>query len=139
MPPSIKDGVEKQAPAGTFVKTIAAMNDNQVVNDLDDALRDATRAAIMSSQKSKIVLELTIIPNGTGAGDTPLVKITDKIKVSLPKPARVKEPVFFADDEFNPTRRNPNQEEMRLESIEGGLNSKPQQTEVEAKVSASGK
>lgn len=116
-PPNLKN--TPPASAGVFVSTIAAMNDGQVIRDLDDAIREATKAALLASAKSKITLELTVVPNGIGVGDTPLIKITDKIKVSAPKPARDKAPVFFADDNGNPTRRNPNQDEMRLTAIEG--------------------
>jgi hypothetical protein len=108
------------ALAGVFGTTIAVMNDGKVLEDLDDALREATKAALNATAKSKITLELTIIPNGTGVGDTPLIKIVDKIKTTLPKPSRDKEPVFFADDNFNPTRRNPHQDEMKLEVRDGG-------------------
>lgn len=119
MPP--KDEQASKANNGTFISTIAAMNHGQVTDDLDDALRECTKAAIGAAAKAKITLELTIIPNGEGIGGTPLVKIVDKIKVSVPKPKRDKEPVFFADEDFNPSRRNPRQEEMKLTAMEGGL------------------
>lgn len=120
MQPSSKNTApENSKSGGVFVSTLAAMNDGQVIRDLDDALRDATRAALDAASKSKITLELTITPSGIGTGDTPLIKITDKIKKQIPNPARDKEPVFFADEDFNPTRRNPNQEEMKLEVVQG--------------------
>jgi hypothetical protein len=109
-------------PAGTsgvFLNTIAAMNGGTVMNDLDDALREATKAALDAGAKSKVTLELVISPNGTGAGETPLLKVEDKIKVSVPKKPR-QPSVFFGDDEHNLTRRNPNQEEMKLTGLDGG-------------------
>lgn len=121
MQPSSKntDPAKAGKSGGVFVSTLAAMNDGQVIRDLDDALRDATRAALDAASKSKITLELTITPSGVGVGNTSLIKITDKIKKQIPNPARDKEPVFFADEDFNPTRRNPNQEEMKLEVVQG--------------------
>ncbi|GEM_PF-3728967 len=107
------------AASGVFLATIAAMNSGTVMNDLDDALREATKHAQDAGAKAKLTLELTIIPNGLGAGDTPLLKVVDKIKVSLPKKPR-QPSVFFADEESNLTRRNPNQEDMRFASIDGG-------------------
>lgn len=126
---------EKPAHAGVFITTITAMNDGKVVADLDDAIREATKSALAASAKAKISLELTVIPNGTGVGDTPLIKIVDKIKVTAPKPARDKQPVFFADEEGNPTRRNPIQEEIKFTAIEGG--SQPQGMAAAAKAQAS--
>jgi hypothetical protein len=107
------------ATSGVFLTTIAAMNGGTVMNDLDDALREATKAALDAGAKSKVTLELVISPNGTGAGETPLLKVEDKIKVSVPKKPR-QPSVFFGDDEHNLTRRNPNQEEMKLTGLDGG-------------------
>lgn len=109
---------------GTFAQSLAAMNDGQVLVDLDDALREATRAALDATQKAKITLDLVIVPAGVGIGDTPLIRIEDKIKVSLPKKPREKKSLFFADENFNPTRRNPNQDNLKLETIDGGKISK---------------
>lgn len=105
---------------GVFISTLTAMNDGKVLSDLDDALRECTRSALQASAKAKVTLELTVIPNGTGIGDTPLVKIVDKIKTSCPKPARDKAPVFFADEHFNPNRRAPGQETLKLTELTGG-------------------
>jgi hypothetical protein len=111
------------ATSGVFLSTIAAMNGGNVLHDLDDALREATKAALDAGGKSKVTLELVITPNGTGAGETPLLKVEDKIKISVPKKPR-QPSVFFGDDEHNLTRRNPNQEEMKLTVADGGKISK---------------
>jgi hypothetical protein len=115
-----KNKTTPPALTGVFISTLAAMNNGDVLTDLDDALREATKASLSSMQKSKVTLELTILPKGEGVGGVPLLSVDDKIKVSLPKPPREKSSVFFADDESNLTRRNPKQEEMRLESLDGG-------------------
>lgn len=110
------------APAlsGVFLNSIATMNDGDVVNDIDDALRQAVRAALTTAKKARVTIKLDIVPAGDGVGGTPLFKVIDDIEVKLPKKSRTKAPVFFADDDCNLTRRNPKQEEMRLEAIEGG-------------------
>jgi hypothetical protein len=82
-------------------------------SDLDDALREVTRHVATSQAKGKLVLELTITPNGTGVGEVPLFKVDDNVKVTLPKKKRLSQS-FFADEESNLTRRNPNQDEMKL-------------------------
>lgn len=107
------------AVSGVFLNTLAAMNNGAVLNDIDDALRSATKAAQDAGAKSKVSLEITVLPNGEGAGGTPLFKLDAKIKVGLPQAPRLPS-VFFADGDGNLTRRNPKQEEMKLTIAEGG-------------------
>lgn len=111
--------VESKSTSGVFVSTIAAMHSGKVLEDLDDAIREVTRAVQVSQLKGELTLKLSIVPNGIGAGDTPLFKVDDTIKVRLPKKARIAS-VFFADDDSNLTRRNTRQEEMKLVAMEGG-------------------
>lgn len=119
---------DSSALSGVFIKSIATMNNGEVVNDIDDALRQCVRAAQAAGKKARVTIKLDIVPAGTGVGDTPLFKIVDEIDVKLPKKARTKSPLFFADDDCNLTRRNPKQEEMRLEAIEGGGGNGPRLT-----------
>ena len=112
--------VTAPALSGVFVNSIASMNNGEVVNDIDDALRQAVRASLATAKKSRVTIKLDIVPAGEGVGGTPLFKVVDDIELKLPKKQRSKSPVFFADDDCNLTRRNPKQEEMRLEAIEGG-------------------
>jgi len=122
---TMKNNPPTEAPQGVFLSTLGSMNDGQVLRDLDDALREVTRACQLAIKKGKVVLQLEVIPSGTGVGDTPLVKIIDTIKTTLPQPARDKQPVFFVDEEGNPTRRNPAQQEMQLAAMDGGAADKP--------------
>lgn len=107
------------APSGVFVSTLSAMHSGKVLADLDDAMREVTKHVQTAQAKGKLTLTLSIVPNGTGAGETPLFKVEDSVKVTLPKKPRVGQ-TFFADDENNLTRRNPHQDEMQLVSIDGG-------------------
>ena len=108
------------ALSGVFVNNIAAMNDGEVINDIDDALRQATNAAFLTKKAAKVKIVLTIEPAGEGVGGTPLYRVVDDITCTLPKKKRNKTSVFFADDDGNLTRRNPRQEEMQLQTITGG-------------------
>lgn len=103
-------------PSGVFVSTLASMHSGKVLTDLDEALRDVTKHVNQSQAKGKLVLELTVSPNGTGAGEIPLFKVSEKVKATLPKAPRPGQS-FFADDENNLTRRNPAQEEMKLSLV----------------------
>jgi len=107
---------KESAPSGVFVSTLAAMHAGKVLTDLDDALREVTRSVNDSQKKGKLTLELVIMPNGLGAGETPLFKLDEKVKVTLPKKPRPSQS-FFADEENNLTRRNPNQDEMKLSVV----------------------
>ena len=115
--PKTIDLVKSEVAAGVFVSTLASMQSGQVLQDLDDALRECTRASLASGKKGKVTLSLSIIPNGVGVGETPLFKIEEDIAVKAPKKGRPSS-VFFADDDCNLTRRNHRQEEMRLTVVE---------------------
>lgn len=107
------------ASQGVFLTTLAALSGGRTVEKLEDALREAVGACSKAGAKSKITIELTVMPNGLGAGDVPLYKLSAKVKRTLPE---VAEPgsSFFADENFNLSRRNPHQEEMKLTTIPGG-------------------
>ena len=115
----MKSDSQTEAPQGVFLSTLGAMHHGQVLHDLDEAIRDVTRAVQAAAKKGKVVLSLEIIPNGTGVGDTPLVKILDKITKTEPRPDRDKDSVFYVDENCNPSRRNPYQGEMQLTTLEG--------------------
>lgn len=102
--------------AGVFLSTLSALDKGAVLAELDEALREVTKSALDATKKAKLTLELTVVPSGTGVGGTPLFALVGTIKVATPKPARDAS-VFFADDEFNLTRRNPHQEEMKLSLV----------------------
>lgn len=110
-----------ESVSGVFINSIARMNNGEVVNDIDDSLRQAVRAALTAGKKATVTIKLDIVPAGEGVGETPLFKVVDEISVKLPKKPRTKASLFFADDDCNLTRRNPRQDEMRLEPLAGGL------------------
>lgn len=108
------------ASAGVFLSTLSAMNKGLVLTELDDALREVTKAALDAGKKAKLTLDLTVVPSGNGIGGTPLFAVVNAVKTSLPKPPQDAS-VFFADDEHNLTRRNPLQEEMTLTLVKAEL------------------
>ena len=116
----MKTNNETTPVAGTFVNIVTALDRGAVIADLDDLMREATRSAQSAGAKSKVTLELTIIPNGTGAGETPLFKVEAKTKVTAPQAPR-QPSNFFVDDDGNLSRRNPRQDEIKFESRDGGI------------------
>lgn len=100
-------------PSGVFVSTLSAMHGGNVLTDLDDTLREVTKAVNDAQKKGKLILTLTVIPNGLGVGEVPLFKVEENVKATLPKKPRQGQS-FFADEDSNLTRRNPNQKDMNL-------------------------
>lgn len=124
---------EPKGVTGVFVSTIGAMHQGKVLVDLDDALREIVKSCTTSGAKGKLTLTIIVTPNGVGASETPLFRLDDEIKVSLPKNKR-KPSIFFSDENANLTRRDPNQDEMKLTSMDGG---KAEQRTPELKSAAS--
>jgi hypothetical protein len=104
---------------GVFLDTLRTMGGGRTLLKLEDALREATKAAREAGAKSKINIELIITPNGNGVGETPLFKVTGKVKRTLPE---IPDPAsnYYADENDNLTRRNPHQDEMKLTALDGG-------------------
>ena len=107
------------ATSGVFINTISRMSGGRTLVKIEDALREATRAARLSAGKAKVTIELTVAPGGLGVGDEPLFKVSGKVKKTLPEVPETASN-FFVDDDDNLTPRNPRQEEMRLTAIDGG-------------------
>jgi hypothetical protein len=119
MPAEITVTLKPEGANGVFLSTVSTMGGGRTLEKLEDAMREATRAAREAGTKSKVSLELTIAPSGEGVGGTPLFKVTGKVKKTLPeKPEPASN--FFADENDNLSRRNPAQEEMKLGVMEGG-------------------
>lgn len=117
--PEITVALTPDGASGVFTSTVTRMGGGKTLIKLEDALRQATRAAREAGAKAKISLEITVAPAGEGVGGEPLFKVTGKVKKTLPeKPEQPSN--FFVDDDDNLTPRNPKQEEMKLTSLEGG-------------------
>jgi hypothetical protein len=122
--------------SGVFLQTVATMSGGKTVGKLDAALREATKAAREAVAKSKVTLELTVSPNGTGVGGEPLFKVTGKVKKSIPeKPEDGSN--FYIDEDDNLSRRNPNQTEIGFTALEGGA-PKITKEDIKANITASG-
>lgn len=102
--------------SGVFVSTIATLKNGSFVNELDDALRLVTEAVNECQKKGSITLQLTVMPNGVGLGGYPLFQVVPNITPKAPRKAE-KAQSFFADEEYNLTRRNPSQEDFKLSAV----------------------
>jgi hypothetical protein len=99
--------------SGVFVSTLAALKGGSFLVSADDALRELTSKVQKQQLKGKLTITLEIVPNGSGVGDVPLLKVVPDISVASPKP-KAKGETFFADEDSNLTRRHPGQAEMKL-------------------------
>lgn len=114
--------VESKAPApvstssGVFVSTLSALKNGTFLVQTDDALRELTAKVQQKQIKGKLTITLEVIPNGTGVGDVPLLKVVPDCTITAPK-EKAKGETFFADDENNLTRRHPGQGEIKLELV----------------------
>lgn len=118
-PPALKEAHTSE-PSGSFVSTLAALKNGQLITELDDALREVTQAVADTKLKGVVTLTIEIAPGGVGLGETPLYRITPDIGQKIPKKPESSQ-VFFTDEHFNLTRRSPNQtEDTRLTVVSDG-------------------
>jgi len=84
------------------------------LDELGQALRTVTDAALLTGNAGVITLKVMIDPTKSGA-----VEIYDDIKITMPKAEKVGS-LFFVGENGMLQRNNPNQLEMPLRSIQGG-------------------
>lgn len=102
--------------SGVFISTLSALKSGGLLVQADDALRELTAKVQKQQIKGKLTLTLEIVPNGTGVGDIPLLRVIPDISVTAPK-LKAKGETFFADEENNLTRRHPGQADLKLEVV----------------------
>lgn len=85
------------------------------LDELGQALRDVTDAAQTTGNPGVITLKIMIDPTKSAA-----IEIYDDIKVTMPKAEKVGS-LFFVGENGALMRNNPNQLEMTLRSVEGGV------------------
>ncbi len=84
------------------------------LDELGQALRDVTDAALLTGNPGVITLKIMIDPTKSGA-----VEIYDDVKITMPKSEKVGS-LFFVGENGALQRNNPAQLEMPLRSIQGG-------------------
>lgn len=91
------------------------LNNGQTPTDLAEALQDAVAAVKKTGKVATISFQLKIRPGNRG--EVQKVEIEDCIKCNLPTSDRAKS-FFFVDSENQLSRRDPNQPELDLKTIE---------------------
>lgn len=77
--------------------------------ELGEALNDVVEAVTETGKGGKVTLTITVKPIGKSSHGQ--LMVTDAVKVTLPEGERG-ESIFFADDDHNLVRDNPNQPEI---------------------------
>jgi hypothetical protein len=91
-----------------FADVLQSLNKGRVHSELSDALQQLVAAVKETGKKGSISLTLTVAPVPKSDG---LFDVADNVVLKAPKPAR-KSSFFYADDEANLVRNNPNQDEL---------------------------
>lgn len=96
---------------GSFVNLVQQHRQSQMLNEIGQAIRSITDAALLTGKPGGITIKLVFNPTQSGA-----IEIADDIKVIMPK-AKKPSTLFFLH-EGTLVRNNPNQLEMPLREVE---------------------
>lgn len=91
-----------------FADLLQSLNKGRVHSELSDQLQQLVAAVRETGKKGSISLTLTIAPVPKSDG---LYDVADNVVMKAPRPAR-KSSFFYATDEANLVRNNPNQDEL---------------------------
>lgn len=89
--------------------TLNALRDGQVMNELAQAIHDATNAMLHHQKQATVTLTLTFDPMkgvvSAGLREAPLI-VRAKVTTKLPE-AEAPTTLFYADEDGNPTQQAP--------------------------------
>ena len=100
-----------------FITTVGQLNKRGTISELDDALSNAIKQVRLTGKAATITYQIKIKPN---SGDGETVELSDNIKVATANPAR-KTSIFYTTEDGRITRDNPDQPELPIKAVEGGL------------------
>ena len=113
----------------TYTRTIAQINAGSSADELSRHLSDLVKAVKGTGKGGTITYTLKVTP--ASRGDVVAVKLTDDIKVQMPKLARP-ESIFFSTEDGLLQRNDPRQGEMPLRVAEGSEDQEPARQAVNA-------
>lgn len=98
-----------------FLNTLQMMRGGAVISDLSEALRKVTTAVRAEAKPGVLTLTLTFKPSGGGA-----LNYVEEITTKLPKSAKQSTLAFVTEDGAL-QRNDPNQQELPLRTVQGGV------------------
>lgn len=102
-------GVAARKPFAAFLQE---HRNGGLHGELSDTLAEVVRSALEHRKKGKITITIDVAPNADGQ----TVVITDNVVPKIPLGERGAS-IWFADEEGNVSRRNPNQPELPLREL----------------------
>jgi len=100
-----------------FISTLGQLGRRTFVAELDEKLAQLTQQVRHVGKPGKLVIELTLKPRNSEASE---VDVIEDARVTAPKQPR-KGSIFFTTEEGSLTRTDPNQTEMDLREVQGGI------------------
>ena len=105
-----------------FVNIIKAHKAGTAITALSTALKQLTAAVQLTSKPGSVTLVMKIAP--ASKGDASTVVFLAKVKAQIPEPDAPGS-IFYADEDFNLVREDPNQTEMQLTQVPAEVKSAP--------------
>lgn len=99
-----------------FNETLKQLHRGDLVDELDDALRQLVYAVQQTAKKGALTLTISVQP-ATKSSDVEQVIVTAKLNETMPKPDRAPS-LFYTDSEGGLLREDPRQVKLDLKSPE---------------------
>ena len=94
-----------------FLNIIEAHKNGRVITDISAALKQVTAAAQLTGKGGSVTLTMKVAP--ASKGDAGTLVFLPKVKATIPE-AEVPGSIFYADEDFNLVREDPNQAALDL-------------------------
>ena len=103
----------------SYVITLSSIRNGDLINELSLKMAELVGVVRETGKPGSILVELKARP-GMLRGNSNAVIIQDKTTLKLPEAEKV-ESLFFATESNTLQRTDPNQPELTLKSVDGGL------------------
>jgi hypothetical protein len=100
---------------GAFLAMLQNHRRGGVLSDLAEAMREVTEAVQATGKGGVVILKMKIRPASKGGA----LVVEDEVKTTLPKESG-EGSIFFADENHNLLREDPNQKTLPLRTVDGG-------------------
>ena len=94
-----------------FLNIIEAHKNGRVITDISAALKQVTAAVQLTGKGGSVTLTMKVAP--ASKGDAGTLVFLPKVKATIPE-AEVPGSIFYADEDFNLVREDPNQAALDL-------------------------
>jgi hypothetical protein len=114
----------ESAPAidRSFLNIIEAHKNGRAITEISRALKTLTSAVQLTGKGGSVTLTMKIAP--ASKGDAGTLVFLPKVKATIPE-AEVPGSIFYADDDFNLVREDPNQAKLDLKTAAPEAPAKP--------------